>query len=430
VERAVLAKIIISYRRKDSDVFAGRVRDRIAGRYGEDSAFIDVDDMPLGKDFRVHIQEVMAQADVVLIIIGPKWLGAGKGGQSRIKDDSDPVRIEVETALGNRTPTIPILVGKTNMPKPEQLPESLHDFVFINAAPVDTGRDFHRDLNRVMATIDAILGQSSNVAKTAVAVSPKTNSDPASDVSAGTDTQAATDAASDGSASDPPPIQAIAGVEPQASNEDDDEPGEAAAASQVAAASARSAPQVAGGRRTWMPSATVTIGGLLVVGAALWLFLPRPQTLIPATVTPAPTATHSASGETPKANAPLAFAPQPAPVGPATSATVVDSDLGAKAVSDFYAALNRGDGAAAAAFVVPERRNGNFDPQGMTDFFSKNYQPLQLTEVAPTGQNTYHVVYKFKKSEKSSDCSYSGTIWVTQRGGQHLIQDSNVRHEC
>jgi TIR domain len=101
-----LAKIIISYRRSDSDVFAGRVRDRIAGRYGEDSVFIDVDNIPFGKDFRVHIQEVMAEANAVLIVIGPKWLGAGKGGYSRIKDAADPVRIEVETELAKGTPTI------------------------------------------------------------------------------------------------------------------------------------------------------------------------------------------------------------------------------------------------------------------------------------------------------------------------------------
>ena len=35
----VMAKIIISYRRSDSDVFAGRVRDRIVSRYGDQSVF-------------------------------------------------------------------------------------------------------------------------------------------------------------------------------------------------------------------------------------------------------------------------------------------------------------------------------------------------------------------------------------------------------
>jgi hypothetical protein len=124
----------------DSDVFAGRVRDRIASRFGEDSVFIDVDNIPFGKDFRVHIQEVLAKANAVLVIVGPKWLGRGKAGNRRIMDDTDPVRIELETALSKRIPTIPILVGHTSMPKPDQLPESLRNFAFINGAPVNRGR--------------------------------------------------------------------------------------------------------------------------------------------------------------------------------------------------------------------------------------------------------------------------------------------------
>jgi TIR domain-containing protein len=154
-----VAKFIISYRREDSDLFAGRVRDDVAARFGSDSVFIDVDDIPLGKDFRVHIQEVLAKADAVLVVIGPKWLGPLKGGQYRIKEEGDPVRIEVETALKNGIETIPLLVGRTNMPKPEQLPESLKTFAFINAAPVDTGRDFHRDLSRVLTHLSAIIGR-------------------------------------------------------------------------------------------------------------------------------------------------------------------------------------------------------------------------------------------------------------------------------
>lgn len=159
-----MPKIFISYRRLDSDVFAGRVRDRIAGRFGEDSVFIDVDNIPFGKDFRVHIQEALAEADAVLIIVGPRWLGATKANQNRIMDDNDAVRIELETALSKGIPTIPLLVGQTKMPKQEQLPESLKSIAFVNAAPIDTGRDFHRDLDRVIDTIDIIRRRSKDAA--------------------------------------------------------------------------------------------------------------------------------------------------------------------------------------------------------------------------------------------------------------------------
>jgi hypothetical protein len=287
------------------------------------------------------------------------------------------------------------------MPKPEQLPESLRDFAFINAAPIDTGRDFHRDLNRVLATIDTITGQ------------PSTK----------IDGQEVTD---DG-ASSLLPIQGIAAIEPQASDENTSRSDQNVGVSQVAAVG------LDGQRRSRAraPAVAVAVGGFLVLGAALW-FLPmrsEPGKTVP--VAPPAGATETANRETP-VPAPQALVPQPAstPVGPATTISSADSDPGAKVVRDFYAALSRGDGAAAAELVVPERRNGNYDPKAMTDFFSKNYQRLQLTEVATAGQNTYHVTYTFKKSERSSDCPFSGTVSVTQRSGQYLIQNTNVRPGC
>ncbi len=152
-----MAKIIISYRRSDSDVFAGRIRDRVASRYGDASVFMDIDDIPFGKDFRQHIKDALTSSDLVVVIIGPRWLGGGKSGRARIHDETDPVRIEVETALQHGVPIIPVLVGDTHMPKPAQLPEALKDFAFINAAPIDTGRDFHPHMERLLRQIDKIL---------------------------------------------------------------------------------------------------------------------------------------------------------------------------------------------------------------------------------------------------------------------------------
>jgi len=68
-------KIAISYRRADTEVMAGRIRDRLADRYGEDAIFMDIDNIPFGKDFRVHIREAVVQSDVLLVIVGQRWLG-------------------------------------------------------------------------------------------------------------------------------------------------------------------------------------------------------------------------------------------------------------------------------------------------------------------------------------------------------------------
>jgi hypothetical protein len=49
--------IVISYRRSDSEVIAGRIRDRLAARFGDSSVFMDINDIPFGSDFRLHIQD-------------------------------------------------------------------------------------------------------------------------------------------------------------------------------------------------------------------------------------------------------------------------------------------------------------------------------------------------------------------------------------
>jgi hypothetical protein len=96
----------------------------------------------------------------MLALIGPKWMGAKKGGMSRISDDKDAIRIEIETALKRRMPLIPVLVGRASMPKSSALPESLQKLCFLNAAEIDDGRDFHQHLDRLIRAMDRLLTDS------------------------------------------------------------------------------------------------------------------------------------------------------------------------------------------------------------------------------------------------------------------------------
>src|SRR5262245_40479140 len=156
-----MANIIISYRRSDSAAIAGRIRDRLGEYYGADAVFMDIDSIPFGIDFRQQIQEVVTKNDIMLALIGPKWMGAKKGGMSRISGDKDdPIRIEIEIALKQRMPLIPVLVGGGSMPKSSALPESLQKLCFLNAAEVDDGRDFHQHLDRLIRAMDRLLTDS------------------------------------------------------------------------------------------------------------------------------------------------------------------------------------------------------------------------------------------------------------------------------
>ncbi|MGD0419041.1 MAG: TIR domain-containing protein [Xanthobacteraceae bacterium] len=152
----LMPKIAISYRRSDSEAMTGRVFDRLIAHYGKDAIFRDIDDIPLGIDFRQHINQTLLKTNILLAIIGPEWLGS-RGDVERIREEADPVRVEVETALRRRVPIVPVLIGSTKMPTAEQLPPGLKDFAFRNAVKVDTGLDFDFHIDRLIRAMDVIL---------------------------------------------------------------------------------------------------------------------------------------------------------------------------------------------------------------------------------------------------------------------------------
>ena len=75
-----MSKIFISYRRDDTSDAAGRIYDRLASHFGAESIFFDIDSVPLGIDFREHVDKVIAKCDVQLVIIGDACLGATPEG--------------------------------------------------------------------------------------------------------------------------------------------------------------------------------------------------------------------------------------------------------------------------------------------------------------------------------------------------------------
>lgn len=149
-----MPRITVSYRRDDSAAITGRIFDRLVAHYGRDAVYMDVEVIPFGVDYRVHIDSVLKTSDFLLVIIGPRWAGSREEGGSRIQDATDPVRIEIEAAFRNGRTVLPVLVEGAKMPSPAQLPSTLADFPFINAAEVASGREFEHQISRVISYLD------------------------------------------------------------------------------------------------------------------------------------------------------------------------------------------------------------------------------------------------------------------------------------
>jgi hypothetical protein len=146
-------RVFLSYRRADAAAIAGRMRDRLVKHFGEESIFMDIDSIPLGRDFRAHVREEIGKSNLMVVVIGAAWVGDLPSGTTRIADDADPVRMEIEAALQLGIPTIPVLVGGAQMPNASTLPPSLAAMAYLNAAYVDDGRDFHQHMDRLVRSI-------------------------------------------------------------------------------------------------------------------------------------------------------------------------------------------------------------------------------------------------------------------------------------
>ena len=150
-------KIVVSYRRADS-AMAGRIFDRLVERFGQNSLFIDIDNIPFGGDFRKHIADALTSSDLLVAVIGRDWIGQRENGPARIMNAADPVRVEIETAIRSSVPILPVLIDGAMMPDPEQLPDSLNEFAFLNALEVESGRDFKVHIQRLFGAVAQFLG--------------------------------------------------------------------------------------------------------------------------------------------------------------------------------------------------------------------------------------------------------------------------------
>ena len=65
--------VFVSYRRDDTDGYAGRLGDALADRFGADHVFLDVVSIPPGGDFIEAIRTAIAACDAFVPVIGPRW---------------------------------------------------------------------------------------------------------------------------------------------------------------------------------------------------------------------------------------------------------------------------------------------------------------------------------------------------------------------
>jgi hypothetical protein len=118
---------------------------------------MDVDSIEPGMDFLAVLNRHLEKCDVVLAIIGPRWLNAQDSqGRRRIDDEADFVRMEIATALSREIRVIPILVDGASHISAADLPDDLKSLARRQAIEVRHDR-FGADAEQLADTLRKVM---------------------------------------------------------------------------------------------------------------------------------------------------------------------------------------------------------------------------------------------------------------------------------
>ena len=104
-------------------------------------------------DFIAAIRQKVDTSDVLLVLIGPRWLtAADEEGRWRLADENDLVRLEIVSALNRNIRVIPVLLQGATMPRSKDLPAELAKLAQRNAFEI---RDTHFDQDLAQLAVEA-----------------------------------------------------------------------------------------------------------------------------------------------------------------------------------------------------------------------------------------------------------------------------------
>jgi hypothetical protein len=122
-----------------------------------------LEDIHPGDNFVKEIHRSIASCDVLIALIGPRWISSvNSSGKRRLEDACDLVRIEVASAINKGVQVIPVLVQGAKAPQVSELPDVLKPLAERQALELsDTRWDY--DFRQLLAVLSGNAQSSSSV---------------------------------------------------------------------------------------------------------------------------------------------------------------------------------------------------------------------------------------------------------------------------
>lgn len=118
--------VFVNYRTGDGEWAAALVKRELSARFGADQVFYASQSIRLGEDFSREILSGLRRCEVLLALIGPRWVGAlDREGVRRLDKADDWVRREILEAFDCGLRVIPVLMDGIDPLREADLPDAL-----------------------------------------------------------------------------------------------------------------------------------------------------------------------------------------------------------------------------------------------------------------------------------------------------------------
>lgn len=117
--------IVVNYRTSDEPLAALMIDQALTARLGPERVFRDNRTIGVGTEFTSAIWSAIEECQILVAVIGGRWLARDSEGNRRIDDPDDYVRREIAKVLSRGVRVVPVLVGDAGLPPASDLPIDL-----------------------------------------------------------------------------------------------------------------------------------------------------------------------------------------------------------------------------------------------------------------------------------------------------------------
>jgi hypothetical protein len=146
-----MSGLFVCYRWDDARGDAGRLVDDLKEKLHGVRVFRDINETPIGADYRYVIGQELPRCAALIVLIGPRWLSP------RLQNRDDTLRNEIASALYRQIPVLPVLVGDGKLPSADELPDDLKPLAYRFAHELSDTR-WEQDMAKLCAALETLPG--------------------------------------------------------------------------------------------------------------------------------------------------------------------------------------------------------------------------------------------------------------------------------